>query len=239
MRRRVRPGPSMQNRNTARRARAQQGFTLVEISVVLVIIALIIGAVTVGRDVYRNAVNQRMISDFVQPWAMAYSQYVAATGLPPGDDPANPTGRVNAALDRPLCNTDTNPELSTLMLRAGIRPPQGRGPGLEDRYVYQDSQGLPQELQVCLRAANWSEAAATPTTYQAVTRNVMELRRLTPELAAMLDRQVDNQIDARFGRLREDSRAGDLTQDGAPWSKTEANLDNGQAATMTGYLLMP
>jgi len=105
--------------------------------------------------------------------------------------------------------------------------------------VYQDSQGLPQELQVCLRAANWSEAATTPTTYQAVTRNVMELRRLTPELAAMLDRQVDNQIDARFGRLREDSRAGDLTQDGAPWSKTEANLDNGQAATMTGYLLMP
>ena len=44
-----------------------RGFTLIEMSVVLVIIALIVGALTVGRDVYRSAAAERLSHDFVVP----------------------------------------------------------------------------------------------------------------------------------------------------------------------------
>ena len=42
----------------------------------------------------------------------------------------------------------TDPDLRALMTRAGIRMPPGRAEGLEDRYVYLDTNGNPQEVQV-------------------------------------------------------------------------------------------
>ena len=50
--------------------RSNRGFTLMEMSVVLVIIALILGAVTVGRDVYRGAVAERKVEALLHAGAM-------------------------------------------------------------------------------------------------------------------------------------------------------------------------
>ena len=74
--------------------RRQAGFTILEMSVVLVVIALIIGAVSVGRDVYRSAVAERISTEFIQGWIVAYDRYVAQVGTVPGDDLANPPGRI-------------------------------------------------------------------------------------------------------------------------------------------------
>lgn len=230
-------------RNGATRGRRCGGFTILEMSVVLVVIALIIGAVSVGRDVYRGAVAERISSDFVQGWIIAYDRYASQVGAVPGDTPANPTGRINGGAGNALCDDDLRDE----MLRRGIALPQGRAEGLENRYVYQDANGSPQELRVCLLNLNdWSEPAAG-NTYAARPRNVMRFEGLTAELAHQIDLRLDGRIDARFGRFREDSRYDDTSAVGTvptanPWSEgsPDPSSYNGEEnlPTMVGYLKM-
>ncbi len=233
--------------HTPRHRRHSHGFTILEMSVVLVIIALIIGAVSVGRDVYRSAVAERISTEFVQGWIIAYDRYVAQVGTVPGDDLANPTGRVQKGSATALCDTASSKDLRNAMLERGITLPAGRAEGQESRYVYQDSNGLPQELQVCFTSViNWAEPGADDT-YVPRIRNVMVLFGLTPEMANQLDNRIDGRIDARFGRLREQNRHSITTAIGSPpapnpWSKdgtdTQSGKPDGQASTLTGYLKM-
>ncbi|ALJ29253.1 cleavage protein [Stenotrophomonas acidaminiphila] len=236
------------------------GFTLMEMSVVLVIIALIIGAVSVGRDVYRSAEAERIGSEFVQGWIVAYDRYVQQSGVVPGDTPANPSGRINGQLDRngrELCDDPGNFALRKAMLERGVALPQGRAEGMESFYVYRDSQGNPQQLQVCFdTVVDWSEP--TPTGgYQPRVRNIMVLKGLTPELANQLDARIDGRIDACFGRLREQApipkysggsslcnvAVGSSTpSQPRPWTEDDTQTRDGRqdglVKVMTGYLRM-
>lgn len=222
------------------------GFTIIEMSVVLVVIALILGAVSVGRDVYRGAVAERIGSEFVQGWMIAYDRYVQQVGAVPLDNLADPTGRIRRTFDSELCRNDLRDE----MLRRGVSLPQGRAEGMESRYVYQDSRGNPQELEVCfINLDNWAEPAPG-TDYIGRSRNVMRLSGLTPELANQLDTRIDGRIDARFGRMREINRHSDTSAIGSPPSAnpwTLSDIDNygggtgnadAQVGVMTGYIRM-
>ena len=53
-------------RNSRRTARAQAGFTLVEMSVVLLVIGLILGAVSVGKDLQRDAEYTKIKQKFTK-----------------------------------------------------------------------------------------------------------------------------------------------------------------------------
>ncbi len=219
------------------------GFTILEMSVVLVVIALIIGAVSVGRDVYRSAVAERIGTDFVQGWIIAYDRYTSQVGAVPNDSPSNPTGRINGGTGNALCDDDLRDE----MLRRGIALPQGRAEGFENRYVYQDANGSPQQLRVCLLNVNdWSEPS-TGNSYAPRPRNVMRFEGLTAELAHQIDLRIDGRIDARFGRFREDSRYDDTSPIGSPpadnpWSESEPTPSSyhreENIPTMVGYLKM-
>lgn len=96
--------------------------------------------------------------------------------------------RVDAPFDATLNN------LRAHMTRTGIRMPPGRAEGQEDLYVYTDTNGAPQEVQVCFQ---WNR----PTT-PAGAGNVMVISGLTPDLARMLDQMIDGKPDAREGRFR-------------------------------------
>ncbi len=228
------------------------GFTIVEMSVVLVVIALIIGAVSIGRDVYRSAEAERIGSEFVQGWMIAYDRYAQQSGLVPNDDPANPSGRINGRSDRngrELCDSTGDPALRRAMLERGVSLPQGRAEGMESFYVYRDSQGNPQQLQVCFDTVlDWAEPEAG-SGYRGRVRNVMVLKGLTPELANQLDARIDGRIDARFGRMREQGRHNQTAAVGSPppanpWSRddtqdfTGGNRPDAQVAVMTGYVRM-
>lgn len=233
--------PSDRHRSTSPfHSRRSRGFTLVEMSVVLVVIALLVGAITVGRDVYRNAAAQRLSHDFVQAWVLAYDRHVGGSGVVPGDDFDNPSGRVNGGLNRFLCGND----LLDAMLARGVTLPAGRAEGANDRYVYEDSHGLPHEVRACFGAVPWSEPYRSVGNYQARPRNVLRLEGLTPELALLLESKIDGRIDARHGRFREaGQQAADVTT-ALPWSRRSDDTINGfegsdaQVAEMTGYLLM-
>ena len=99
------------------------GFTLMEMSVVLVIIALILGAVSVGRDVYRSAEAERIGSEFVQGWMVAYDRYVQQSGIVPGDNLANPSGRIKGGSGE-LCDDTSGSSLRDAMLARGVALPE-------------------------------------------------------------------------------------------------------------------
>lgn len=191
-----------------------RGFSLMELAVVLVVIGLILGAVTLGRDVQRNAQYHGILSDFVQGWAIAYDSYYTGNNHPPGDDPSAPTARVNGTSGSELCGTD----LLNAFLAAGVPLPQGRAEGVADRYVYLDSNGLPHELSVCFVNTDWHEPGASVGNYVIRQRNLMLLKGVTPSLARFIDSSIDGRADASFGRIRELSRNAQTSPVSAEWS---------------------
>ncbi|QOC22169.1 prepilin-type N-terminal cleavage/methylation domain-containing protein [Wenzhouxiangella sp. AB-CW3] len=223
-------------------AGVQDGFTLLELAVVLVVIGLIIGAVTIGRDLQRNASYQQVSASFVQAWRVAYDAYVDGQGIVPGDDPSSPTGQVNQG--ERLCGD----ELMNAFLAAGISLPAGRAEGQHDRYVYHDSNGNPQQVRVCFEHVDWAEPGSSLGEYQLGARNVMRLEGLTPALAELIDRQVDGRVNARFGSFRESGLADSLDPDDSEqWSLDERDGTSGsnvggneyQVAVLTAYFAMP
>jgi prepilin-type N-terminal cleavage/methylation domain-containing protein len=212
----------------------QSGFSLIEISVVLVIIGIIIGAVTIGRDVQRTAAYQRIATEFVQGWAIGYDTFAANNGIVIADNATNPTGYVNAATATPLCLNN----LRTAMQAAGVRMPSGRAEGSETLAVYLDSSGTPQEMAICFSNVAWSEPAATPGTFVVRNRNVMAITGMSPSMAKMLDNHFDGRVDARFGKFREQAVANNTAAASIAWTQNESALDEAQSAVMNGYLLM-
>lgn len=233
-------------------SKKNQGFTLIEMAIVLVIIGIIISAVSIGQNLQRSAEIQKMKQKFIDQWAIAYNQYYNRTGVVVGDSQQEPRymvagadhefavasgggsdgpGVPNAAnsgisLLEPLpkiCqgqgydNFDSEgyglstQNLHELMDRAGVRMPPARTEGREDRYVYLDSNGNPQEVQVCFQ---WNPASSIHG-----SGNVMVIRGLTPEIAREFDRMVDGKADATEGVFRQYNET--LSADG--------NITSGQA----------
>ena len=102
-------------------------------------------------------------------------------------------------------------DLRQYMTRVGIRMPPGRAEGQEDLYIYTDTNGSPQEIQVCFQ---WNP----PTTPEG-SGNVMVIAGLTPDLARMLDQMIDGKPDAQEGRFRLRGVAnGDPNKPGVEWA---------------------
>ncbi len=256
---------------------SQRGFTLVEMAIVLVIIGLILGAITIGKDVQRNAEYTKVKQKFIDQWVLAYNAHTQRTGVVPADSQTAPRLMVNGenytagtglpisgadmtavtapnvicrgALGRGMDGTVQAPgtagvyDLRTMMLKAGVRMPPGRAEGSEDRFVYLDSNGNPQEIQVCFQ---WN----APDTASGAG-NVMVISGLTPDLARTLDQMIDGKADAWEGMFRQ---AGITTTTanapGAQWDVTNqykygqaakevpANLDENQIATVVAHYKM-
>ncbi|MCG6872542.1 MAG: prepilin-type cleavage/methylation domain-containing protein [Gammaproteobacteria bacterium] len=170
----------------------------------LVAIGLLLGALSIGKDLQRNAEQQKIYSQFVQGWAVAYNEYFARTGVVVGDSQTTPTLRVNGDTSL-LCdelggaNSQAAGTLYALMDSVGIEMPAGRSEGREARYTYLDSNGNPQELQVCFQNVTWPDSTDVSNN----NRNAMVLYGLTPDLARRLDSIIDGRADARFGLFRQ------------------------------------
>lgn len=237
----------------------QSGFTLVELSVVLAVIGLIIGAMAIGKDVQRNAEFTKVKNKFIDQWEQAYNQHYQRAGVVVGDDQTAPRMMVNginygtvvaAGATTPISGgnmaTATPPgrvcdkaegagmdvtrgtaviTLRTQMTQVGVRMPPGRAEGYEDRYVYLDSNGNPQEVQVCFQ---WN-APSSPDG----SGNVMIISGLTPELARMLDQMIDGKPDAQEGRFRlQGVDNGTPNAPGLQWNRTnDDTIASGTGAT--------
>lgn len=233
----------------------QRGFTLVEMAIVLAVIGLILGAIMIGKDVQRNAEYTKIKQKFIDQWVVAYNAAYQRAGVPVGDSQTQPRLMVNgttyaAAVGAPISGGNmtaaaapaaicagadapglngTNTTLRDLMLRLGVRMPPGRAEGSEDRYVYLDSNGNPQEIQVCFQ---WNRPGTASG-----AGNVMVITGLTPDLARSLDQMVDGKPDAQEGMFRMAGIAnGTANGPGVEWSgnNTYAHGATGAAGAGNG-----
>ncbi len=110
-------------------------------------------------------------------------------------------------------------DLRSIMRRAGITMPPGRAEGLEDRYAYLDTNGNPQEVQICFQ---WNPPGTTSG-----AGNVMTITGLTPDLARALDQMIDGKPDAQNGAFRQEGVAqragGTTTVGGVEWAGNNTN----------------
>lgn len=219
-----------------------QGFTLLELSIVLIIIGVILGAVTSGTTLQRSAEYTKIQARFVSPWVEAYNEFYARAGVVVGDDPLLPTGRVNGANDTTapfdaLCDA----ALFALMDAQGVEMPPGRAEGSEDRYAYEDTNHNPQQIKVCFQNLPWRDSAGDFS-----DENVMVITGLIPDLARKLDVAVDTRQDARFGLFRDEAEATTGTAS-RNWSRdnrdqigtnNDRNFDEDQVEIVTAYYRM-
>lgn len=240
-------------------ARNQQGFTLVEMAIVLAVIGLILGAVMIGKDVQRNAEYSKIKQKFIDQWVIGYNTHYQRTGVVVGDSQTTPRLMVDGAnyaagaglpvsggnmtgVTAPgaICHSSLGPnmartsreaapgfDLRDLLQRAGVRMPPGRAEGSEDRYAYLDSNGNPQEIQVCFQ---WNPPGTLPG-----AGNVMVITGLTPDLARYLDQAIDGKADASAGLFRQEGIVASANNaPGAEWSANNTYRYGTTTTTATG-----
>lgn len=128
----------------------------------------------------------------------------------------------------PITAATTNGQkLRDMMRGAGINLPPGRGEGFEDRYVYLDTNGNPQEIQVCFQ---WN-----PPGTASGSGNVMVIAGLTPDLARSLDQMIDGKPDPQSGMFRQANVTGKKATDnandnGIEWTGNNTNAMNTSAS---------
>jgi prepilin-type N-terminal cleavage/methylation domain-containing protein len=115
----------------------ENGFTLIEMAIVLVIIGIIIGAVVKGKDVMKSAEQKRLYTTFVSDWQMAYNNYYDRTGWILGDhnDPVNTTPRDGHASGASAAN------LNSQLSNVGLNPPAVGPTNVTNVRTYTDAWG--------------------------------------------------------------------------------------------------
>lgn len=207
----------------------QGGYTLMEIVLVLAVIGLIMGGLSVGHEVLREAEYSRIQNKFLLPWKQNYDLYYQRTGVALGDNQVAPTLMVNgyeAVFD------DVSGGVAGIPANyrdTGRRVCHGAGypansvgagdPPLSNLDMHQlfDRVGIRMPAGRAEGAEDryaYKDNNGNPVELQVCFQwnpegtisgagNVMVIRGLTPDLARKLDQMIDGKPDSYEGRFRQ------------------------------------
>ena len=159
-----------------------QGFTLIEMAIVLIIIGIIIGAVVKGKDLVRSAEQKRLYSKFINSWEVAYSAYYDRTGRILGDTATND----NSGTRDGHCSNPSEVNLNGQLTMVGLEYPGGGPTGSIISRTYTDSQGRSNTITITFR-------------YDAAQGNFIRMDLVPNELGMAWDRIIDGEMDGSAG----------------------------------------
>ena len=228
----------MMSRITTPRRSKQSGYTLVEVAIVLAAIGLIVGGMSIGKEVLREADYNRIQNKFLQQWKVAYDLYAQRTGTVLGDSQIAPTLMVNGFEAVPNSVNGSLAGIPQNYSSTGLRICEGQGyaantvgsgdPGLALQKLHDlyDRAGIRmppgraegQEDRYAYEDSNGNAAEIqicfqwNPDKQISGSGNVMVIRGLTPDLARKLDVSIDGKADALEGRFRQQNNGVNTTQ---------------------------
>ncbi len=182
----------------------EQGFTLIELAIVLVIIGLILGSVLKGKDLINSAKQKQFYNAFVKTWELSIISYYDRTGYLLGDGEVN-GGRqgysINGAFDQ-ISGTRFN-SVNAALAEKGLAIPTTN---TSNSYSYSFSGAYSGNRTILLYLfyrTNYGQ-----------TDNSMLLFNVPTDLAYALDKIIDGQVDATTGKCVLDrGEAGDTWGD--------------------------
>ena len=164
----------------------RKGFTLIELSIVLIIIGLIIGGVMKGKDLISSAEQKNIYSSWIKAWQVAANSYQDKTGSILGDGTAN--GGTTATEDgrvetRSLSTTTT---IQTALTTVGLDVPStGGAQSLKGKYT--------------------TGAAVMSFIYGAASngsKNRLSITNVPVDIAIAFDKMTDGKLDSGDGAFR-------------------------------------
>ena len=159
-----------------------EGFTLIEMAIVLIIIGIIIGAVIKGKDLIRGGEQKKLYSTFLNAWNVCYNNYHDRTGWILGDT----NTRDNGGNRDGRCSNPSGDNLTSQLKRVGIEPPTVGPTNREVSRTYSDSKGRHTSIDITFR-------------YHKSHGNFIRMDRIPNELGIAWDKLIDGQVDGRSG----------------------------------------
>ncbi len=183
----------------------EQGFTLIELAIVLVIIGLILGSVLKGKDLINSAKQKQFYNAFVKTWELSIISYYDRTGYLLGDGEAN-GGRTGYSTNGNFDNIHGSTmfaNINTALASKGLEVP---ATNTSRSHTYSFSGAYSGNSTIALYLyyrPNYGQ-----------TDNSMLLFNVPTDLAYALDKIIDGQVDATAGKCVLDrGSAGDTWGD--------------------------
>ncbi len=174
----------------------KKGFTLVELSIVLIIIGLIIGGVLKGTDMINSAKTKKVYTTWVKGWQIAVNSYQDSTGQILGDGPANGgTGVTNGQFDNVALSTTLT--VQNRLRVVGLDVPVSNTGGSATVSPAGGSYNLEGKDR-----AGLSLMTLALRNFSGTNRNVLEFNNVPNDIAMAIDTMVDGAADAGLGNCR-------------------------------------
>ncbi|QOY53055.1 prepilin-type N-terminal cleavage/methylation domain-containing protein [Candidatus Sulfurimonas baltica] len=170
----------------------RHGFTLIELSIVLIIIGLIIGGVMKGKDLISNAKQKNIYSTWIQAWVVAVNAYEDRTGGTLGDGVVNGGTQANEDGRFDTINLSSTTGVQNILKSVGLDAPavglnNGGSYGISGKYSTSNSIAILQYLQSHTDGGS---------------KNKLYITGVPTDVAMAFDRLSDGKLDPVSGFFR-------------------------------------
>jgi len=210
-----------------RKLRSQEGFTLVELAVVMVIIGIILGGIVKGATLIQNARGERALNDIKGLEAMAWT-FNNRYGFLPGDCDRN--GLVGASVTGDVTlddlTDDTTAPAALCTAEDDINQPL-------DSLRYAGIASRTSSNRVQFKHALQGPYLLGNQTVNDIAYNVIAATQIPCWAAKMIDRSLDGDVDSGTGRVRSLADTGVNTTSTPDWTDVCPSED-----TLAGFVYM-
>jgi len=174
--------------------RMRKGFTLIELSIVLIIIGLIIGAVLKGRDLINSAEYKKLYNTWIKEWQIAVYAYRDKTGALLADGTANGGTQNDDDGKFDGVRLDTTTSVQTRLRAVGLDVPVSN--------ISTSDGGSYRTRGKYVERSPYIYLSYLKSETEGVYRNRLWIRGIPTDVAIALDTMIDGKANSSEGAFR-------------------------------------